>query len=52
MTAKSDTVTIPRELTDHVGEAIARTANCCGGIAYDIYEAIIKAVEEEHDGKI
>lgn len=43
-------IRIPRELSDHVAEAIAGTASCCGGIAYDIYEAIIKAVEEEESG--
>lgn len=40
-------VRIPRDLTDHIAEAIAREASCCGGIAYDIYEAIIEAAEEE-----
>lgn len=46
-------VVIPRELSDEIAEAIAKHANCCGGIALDIYEAIIKAVEgEKDDGKV
>lgn len=40
-------VLVPKEMTDDIGEAIARQANCCGGIALDIYEAIIaKALGE------
>lgn len=49
-TSNIEYVRIPRELTDHIAEAIAREANCCGGIALDIYEAIIKAAEEEKNG--
>lgn len=34
-------VLVPRELTDEMAEAIAGAANCCGGIAYDIWEAVM-----------
>lgn len=34
---------VPRELTDDMGEAIAFTAGCCGGIASDIWEAVLAA---------
>lgn len=40
---KSETITLPRELTDNMAEAIALEANCCGGIADSIYEALIAA---------
>ncbi|HHL0157654.1 TPA: DUF551 domain-containing protein, partial [Klebsiella quasipneumoniae subsp. quasipneumoniae] len=30
-------VMVPKEMTDEIGEAIAMQANCCGGIALDIY---------------
>ena len=39
----SQNVILPREITDKIAEAIAFEARCCGGIAYDIYEAIIAA---------
>ena len=39
----TDTITLPRELTDEIAEAIAKEARCCGGIAYDIWEAIVAA---------
>ena len=42
----ADPVIIPREMTDDIGEAIAREAHCCGGIAYSIYEAIIEVVKK------
>ena len=38
---KSETITLPRELTDNMAEAIAFEANCCGGIASDIWEALV-----------
>ena len=41
-----DHVILPRELTDQMTEAIAFEARCCGGIAYDIYEAIVAAAPE------
>jgi hypothetical protein len=31
------------ELTDEIAEAIALEANCCGGIALDIYDAALAA---------
>lgn len=34
---------MPIEMTDEIGEAIAHEANCCGGIALDIYDAALKA---------
>ena len=51
MENEKEYVRIPRELTDHIAEAIAFEARCCGGIAYDIYEAIIKAAQEEEEMK-
>ena len=40
---KSETITLPRELTDNMAEAIAFEANCCGGVASDIWEALVAA---------
>ena len=40
---KSETITLPRELTVNMAEAIAFEANCCGGIASDIWEALVAA---------
>ena len=37
---------IPAELSDEIAEAIAYNANCCGGIAQDIYQAIIQASKQ------
>lgn len=34
---------VPIEMTDDIGEAIAKHARCCGGIALDIYEAALAA---------
>lgn len=34
---------VPIEMTDEIGEAIAAEANCCGGIALDIYNAALAA---------
>lgn len=34
---------MPIEMTDQIGEAIAMEANCCGGIALDIYNAALAA---------
>ncbi|HBR0341751.1 TPA: DUF551 domain-containing protein [Klebsiella quasipneumoniae] len=36
-------VMVPKEMTDEIGEAIAMQANCCGGIALDIYDAMLAA---------
>ena len=36
-------VLVPKEMTDEIGEAIAMQANCCGGIALDIYDAMLAA---------
>ncbi|CAI2787800.1 Uncharacterised protein [Serratia grimesii] len=37
---------MPIEMTDEIGEAIAKEANCCGGIALCIYDAALKAAPE------
>lgn len=34
---------VPIDMTDQIGEAIAMEANCCGGIALDIYNAALAA---------
>lgn len=34
---------MPIDMTDGIGEAIAAEANCCGGIALDIYNAALAA---------
>ncbi|MDK1763159.1 MULTISPECIES: DUF551 domain-containing protein [Klebsiella] len=39
-------VMVPKEMTDEIGEAIAMQANCCGGIALDIYDAILAAAQQ------
>ncbi|HHT0022960.1 TPA: hypothetical protein ACTXAG_003161 [Klebsiella oxytoca] len=45
-------VMVPKEMTDEIGEAIAMQANCCGGIALDIYDAMLAAAPQEvPDGK-
>lgn len=44
--ANDDYMLMPTELTDEIAEAIAYSANCCGGIAYDIYQAIIQSLKE------
>ncbi|WP_407410048.1 hypothetical protein [Acinetobacter sp.] len=41
-----DYVLIPAEMSGEIAEAIAHNANCCGGIAYDIYQAIIQASKQ------
>ena len=33
-------------MTDEQAEAIAERANCCGGIAYDIYRALLEVSPE------
>lgn len=38
---------VPKEMTDEIGEAIAMQANCCGGIALDIYDAMIAAAPHD-----
>ncbi|HBY9758602.1 TPA: DUF551 domain-containing protein [Klebsiella pneumoniae] len=40
-------VMVPKEMTDESGEAIAMQANCCGGIALDIYDAMIAAAPHD-----
>ncbi|HCD6067921.1 TPA: DUF551 domain-containing protein [Klebsiella oxytoca] len=40
-------VMVPKEMTDAIGEAIAMHANCCGGIALDIYEAMLEAAPHD-----
>ncbi|ENM4059146.1 hypothetical protein AB7Q56_001138 [Klebsiella oxytoca] len=45
-------VMVPKEMTDEIGEAIAMQANCCGGIALDIYDAMLAAAPQGvPDGK-
>lgn len=39
-------VIVPKEMTDEIGEAIAMRARCCGGIALDIYDAILAAAQK------
>lgn len=39
-------VLVPKEMTDEIGEAIAMQANCCGGIALDIYDAMLAAAQQ------
>lgn len=40
-------VMVPKEMTDEIGKAIAMQANCCGGIALDIYDAMIAAAPHD-----
>lgn len=40
-------VLVPKEMTDAIGEAIAMHANCCGGIALDIYDAMLAAAPQQ-----
>ncbi|HGT2910757.1 TPA: DUF551 domain-containing protein [Klebsiella pneumoniae] len=40
-------VMVPKEMTDEIGEAIAMQANCCGGIALDIYDAMLAAAPQQ-----
>ncbi|WP_247754125.1 DUF551 domain-containing protein [Citrobacter freundii] len=40
-------VLVPKEMTDEIGEAIALQANCCGGIALDIYDAMLEAAPQQ-----
>ncbi|UJA61020.1 hypothetical protein L1E13_04155 [Enterobacter hormaechei] len=40
-------VLVPKEMTDDIGEAIAMQASCCGGIALDIYEAMLAAAPQQ-----
>lgn len=44
-------VMVPKEMTDEIGEAIAMQANCCGGIALDIYDAMLAAAPQEVKGE-
>ncbi|HID9177702.1 TPA: DUF551 domain-containing protein [Klebsiella quasipneumoniae] len=41
-------VMVPKEMTDEIGEAIAMQANCCGGIALDIYDAMLAAAPHDN----
>ncbi|MEF3199353.1 DUF550 domain-containing protein [Klebsiella quasipneumoniae subsp. similipneumoniae] len=40
-------VLVPKEMTDEIGEAISMRARCCGGIALDIYDAMLAAASQE-----
>lgn len=40
-------VMVPKEMTDEIGEAISMRARCCGGIALDIYDAMLAAAPQE-----
>lgn len=42
---------VPVEMTDEIGEVIAREARCCGGIALDIYDAILLAAAPQQEVK-
>lgn len=45
-------VLMPKECSDEMAEVIATTANVCGGIAGDVYDAVIKqAVVEAAEDK-
>lgn len=45
-------VLMSKECSDEMAEVIAVTANVCGGIASDVYDAVIKqAVVEAAEGK-
>lgn len=44
-------VLVPKEMTDAIGEAIAMQANCCGGIALDIYDAMLAAAPQQELNK-
>lgn len=45
-------ILIPKECSNEMAEVIAVTANVCGGIAGDIYDAVVKqAVAEAAEGK-
>lgn len=40
-------VLVPKEMTAEIGEAISMRARCCGGIALDIYDAMLAAASQE-----
>lgn len=40
---------VPVEMTDEIGEVIAMEAHCCGGIALDIYDAILRAAAPQQE---
>lgn len=44
-------VLVPKEMTDEIGEAISMRARCCGGIALDIYDAMLAAAPQEVKGE-
>jgi hypothetical protein len=37
---------VPIEITDEIAEAISKEARCCGGIALDVYEAMLNAAPQ------
>ena len=39
---------VPIDPTDEMAEAISFSANVCGGIAYDVYKAMLSAVEVQN----
>lgn len=43
--SNNEMVSVPRELTDEMAEALASKANVCGGIAFEAWEAVIAAVK-------
>lgn len=42
---------VPVEMTDEIGEEIAKHANCCGEIALAIYDAILDAAPTPENGE-
>ena len=46
----TETITLPRDITEHIEmvEAICKEARCCGGIAFDIWEAIVAAAPADN----
>ena len=38
---------VPKEMTDEIGEAISMQERCCGGIALDIYDAMLAAAPQQ-----
>lgn len=41
-------ILLPRECTDDIAEAIAKEANCCGGIAESIWSAAVAAATKDY----
>ncbi|HFX6758047.1 DUF551 domain-containing protein [Klebsiella variicola] len=44
-------VLVPKEMTDEIGEAISMRARCCGGIALDIYDAMLAATSQPQNAQ-